>query len=132
MHLGAFSLDTFYAECTAMCDDDAVTDAQPQARAVPSGFGRKERIHYLMEYSGRDSYPVIMKRHLYVRTPIYGDLFSQNFQDFSRVSTWVFQVERVARIVNDVKKYLLNFLIIGHNLRQSSCHTHVQNNAIFF
>jgi len=51
MHLGAFSLDTFYAECTAMCDDDAVTDAQPQARAVPSGFGRKERLYYFNTFA---------------------------------------------------------------------------------
>src|SRR3989442_7140204 len=104
MHLGAFSLDTFYAECTAMCDDDAVTDAQPQARTVTSGFGRKERLYRSMKYAGWDSYPMIMKRHLYVRTPIHGELFSQNFKDFSRVSPWVLQVECVARIVNDVKK----------------------------
>ena len=84
MHLGAFSLDTFYAEFTAMCDDDAVTDAQPQARTVTSGFGRKERLYYFMKYVGRDADPMIMKRHLYVRTPIHGDLFSQNFQDCKR------------------------------------------------
>src|ERR1700752_368403 len=110
MHLGAFSLDTFYAECATMGDDDTVTDAQPQARTLTSGFGRKERLYHLRKYAGWDSYPMIMKRHLDVRTPIHGDLFSQNFQDFSRVSTWVFHVECVARIVNDVKKYLLNFL----------------------
>jgi hypothetical protein len=103
MHLGECSLDTVYAESTAMGDNDAVTDAQPQARAVTSGFGRKERIHDFMQYAGRDAYPMIMKRHLYVWTPVHGDWFSQNFQDFSSVSTWVFPVEGVACIVNDVQ-----------------------------
>jgi hypothetical protein len=57
MHLGEFSLDTFYDKAAAMFDDDTVTDAQSQARAQPAGFGRKERLHDVLEQAGRDADP---------------------------------------------------------------------------
>ena len=85
-----------------------------------------------MQYIGCDSYPVIMKRHLNVRTPIHGYLFSQNFQGFSHVSTGVFQVQRIARIAYEIKKHLLNLLIISNHVRQCSVHMHVETNAVFF
>src|SRR5262245_52551772 len=110
MHLGAFSLDAFYDEAPTMVNNDVVTEAQPQTRAKTSGFGRKERLHHFMEYSGGDANSVILKRHADVRTPIYGDLFSQNGQDFPRVRTWIFQVQCIARIVNNIQKNLLNLL----------------------
>ena len=59
-------------------------------------------------------------------------MIAQNFQDFSRVITWVFQVQGIARIVDDIKKNLFNLLIISYNLGQFSIHIHVENNAVFF